>query len=84
MLIQMSSEMLHSSCQNLLFQEIKNQWDNKASNHQNQEAVLVEAAVAAEHQEVVVDLEVEQEEEAEEEEPQEEEEGAIDSIYLYS
>jgi hypothetical protein len=84
--------MLHSSCQNLLSQERKELQDNKVSNLQKLEAASVEieeeaAGVAAsveavEHQEVVVDLEVEQEEEVEEEAPQEEEGEAIDSYQL--
>ena len=83
--------MLHSLCQNHLSQERRILWANKVSSLQKLEAVSeeAEAAVASveevvEHQEVVVDLEVDQAEEVEEEAPQEEEGEAIESNYLQS
>ena len=83
--------MLHSLCQNHLSQERRILWANKVSSLQKLEAVSeeAEAAVASveevvEHQEVVVDLEVDQAEEVEEEAPQEEEGEAIEPNYLRS
>jgi hypothetical protein len=87
MLIHLSSEMLHSSCQNLLFQERKELLANKVSNLQKLEEASAETEVeeavasgveAVELQEVVVNLE-EVAVEVEEEAPQEEEGEAIDS-----
>lgn len=90
MLIHLSSEMLHSSCQNLLSQERKELLANKVSNLQKLEEASAETEVeeavasgveAVELQEVVVDLEevATEEAEVEEEAPQEEEGEAIDS-----